>query len=222
MMVSPLLLTESFQNALDYAYILHRGQTRKGPEAIPYLGHLLGVSSLVIEHGGNETEAIAALLHDSIEDVGEEIIPELLARFGSEVLDIVLGCTDASREAKSRVKDARADWLDRKERYVQSIPEKTEATRLVSLADKVYNARSIQEDYRDMGDALWSRFTAGKWGTLWYYRMLTEAFRKTSSDSHPRYQRLVKLLVRTTQDTERLLGVSDYGAGEFKQHFLRM
>lgn len=222
MMVSSVLLTDSFQNALDFAYQKHHTQTRKGPLPIPYLGHLLGVCSLVIEHGGNETEAIAALLHDTIEDVGETAIPEIRSQFGNEVLDIVLGCTDASKEAKARVQDVRADWLNRKERYLQTIPEKAASTRLVALADKVYNARSVQEDYLDIGDAVWSRFTGGKWGTLWYYRMLTDAFRKTGSDTHPRYQRLVKLLSRTTQETERMLGVSDYGAGEFKLHFLRM
>ncbi|GEM49671.1 HD domain-containing protein [Deinococcus cellulosilyticus] len=222
MMVSPALLTESFQIALDFAYRNHHTQTRKGPLPVPYLGHLLGVCSLVIEHGGNETEAIAALLHDTIEDVGEAAIPDIRRLFGDEVLDIVLGCTDASKEAKDRAQDVRADWLGRKERYLQGIPDKSASARLVALADKVYNARSIQEDYLDIGDAVWSRFTGGKWGTLWYYRALTEAFRKTSSDLHPRYQRLVKLLARTTQETERMLGVSDYGAGEFRQHFLRM
>lgn len=222
MQVVPTQLTQTFQTALDFAYQQHHTQTRKGPFAIPYLGHLLGVCSLVIEHGGSEIEAIAALLHDTIEDVGEAAIPEIEALFGPEVLAIVQGCTDATREAKAQVQDVRADWLQRKEKYLQGLAEKPASARLVSLSDKVYNARSIQEDYLEVGDALWSRFTGGKWGTLWYYRRLAEVFKRTSSENHPQYQRLVKLLIRTTHETERLLGVTEHGAGEFRQHFLRM
>lgn len=221
MMTPSSLLTSSFQTALDYAYQQHHSQLRKGPQPIPYLGHLLGVSSLVIEHGGTEQEAIAALLHDTIEDVGETAMAEILSLFGPEVLEMVLGCTDASKEAKEQTTDVKADWLTRKENYIQKIPEKTPSTRLVALADKVYNARSIQEDFLELGDAVWSRFNAGKWGTLWYYRALTDAFKRTSSEHHPRYLRLVKLLDRTTRETERLLGVGELGAGEMKQRFVR-
>lgn len=163
------MLTQKFNEALTYAADLHREQMRKGSR-IPYVAHLLAVSSIALEHGANEDEAIAALLHDSVEDQGAKY-DELARRFGQPVASIVKGCTDAEVIPKP-------PWRERKETYIAQIAKgSTPSVRLVSSADKLHNARSILADYRLLGDKLWSRFTGGKEGTLWYYRALVDAYR---------------------------------------------
>jgi GTP pyrophosphokinase len=165
------MLTPRFEEALRYATRLHAGQTRKGG-AVPYIAHLLGVASLVLEHGGDEDEAIAALLHDAIEDQGgDPTRQEIARRFGQRVREIVDGCTDADTIPKP-------PWRERKEAYLAHLPEASASVRLVSAADKLYNVRSLVSDYRQLGEAVWSRFNGGRAGTLWYYRALVEAFRQ--------------------------------------------
>ena len=147
------MLSEKFDDALAYAARLHRQQTRKG-SAIPYVAHLLAVCSLVIEHGGSEDQAIAALLHDAAEDQGgETILGEIRARYGPAVAEIVADCTDAWTEPKPA-------WRPRKEAYLAALPSKPRGSLLVSLADKTHNAGAILGDYRRMGEALWDRFNA--------------------------------------------------------------
>ncbi|MDZ7844562.1 MAG: HD domain-containing protein [Anaerolineales bacterium] len=160
-------LSETFQQALNFAAELHRGQIRKNNQ-IPYLSHLLGVTSLVLECGGTESEAAAALLHDAVEDQGgRETLLEIQHRFGEEIAAIVEGCTDAYTIPKP-------PWRARKEKYLHSLGSASPSVRLVSLADKVHNARSLHRDLLTCGESIWSEFKGGKEGTLWYYQSLTE------------------------------------------------
>ncbi len=163
------MLTQRYADALQWAWKLHDGQLRKGT-SIPYISHLIAVSSLALEHGANEDEAIAALLHDAVEDAGGRPTLELIrTRFGPAVADIVDGCTDADTIPKP-------PWRDRKEAYLAHMAAAPPPVRLVSSADKLHNARAILLDLRVHGEALWQRFTPGKDGTLWYYRSLVSAF----------------------------------------------
>jgi len=131
----------------------------------------LAVASLVIEHGGDEDEAIAALLHDAVEDQGGlETHDRIAARFGATVAEIVMGCSDSTIEPKP-------PWRSRKEAYIAHIAAGApDSVLLVSAADKLHNARAILTDYREQGEALWQRFTGGRAGTLWYYRALADVF----------------------------------------------
>jgi (p)ppGpp synthase/HD superfamily hydrolase len=163
------VLGERFDRALVFAARTHRTQVRKG-SGIPYVGHLLGVCSLVIEDGGGEDEAIAALLHDAVEDQGgEDMLKQIREAFGDEVAAIVLACSDTMQEPKP-------PWQQRKETYLAHLAEQPGSVLLVSLADKLFNARSILRDYFEVGDQLWTRFRAGRDDQLWYYRELANAF----------------------------------------------
>ena len=164
-------LTHRYTQALDLARTLHT-ERRKGTD-IPYLAHLLSVSALVLEHGGTEDQAIAALLHDSAEDHGGEArIVELRTQFGDEVADMVLACSDSLTDDKAD----KQPWWPRKVQYLDGLAHEPLDALVVSAADKVHNARSILGDYRLMGDDLWSRFnpTAGRIGSLWYYTRLVQ------------------------------------------------
>lgn len=166
------LLSDRFDEALAYASRLHREQRRKGTN-IPYISHLLSVAALVLEHGGNEDQAIAGLLHDAVEDQGgQKTLDEIRRRFGETVATIVADCTDAWEDPKP-------EWRPRKEAYIATLPTKDRISLLVSLADKTHNARAILHDYRDIGDPLWGRFSGGKEGTLWYYRTLSTFYSET-------------------------------------------
>lgn len=186
-------LTERFTRALTMACDLHRTQARKGTQ-IPYVAHLLGVASIALEHGASEDEAIAAVLHDAVEDQGgAPTLARIEREFGKPVADIVAGCTDTDIEPKP-------PWRARKEAYVAGIEKKAASTRLVSAADKLHNARAILADYRVVGDALWARFSGGRDGTLWYYRSLVDAFARAGRT------RLVDELDRTVTELEKLAG----------------
>jgi GTP pyrophosphokinase len=190
------MLSPRFDVALVFASRLHAGQARKGT-AVPYVAHLLAVAAIVLEYGGNETEAIAALLHDAIEDQGGAATRETIRRlFGEEVVSIVNGCTDAETTPKP-------PWRERKEAYVEHVRHATSAVRLVSAADKLHNARSILADLRACGEQIWSRFKGGRDGTLWYYRSLVEAYR-AGGQSTP----LVEELDRVVTEIERLASSS--------------
>lgn len=168
------MLSNRFTEALTYATELHANQVRKG-SGVPYIAHLLGVTSIALEYGANEDEAIAALLHDAVEDQGGAATrEEIRRRFGNTVTAIVDGCTDAEIIPKP-------PWRQRKEAYIAHIPTASPSVLLVSAADKLHNARSILKDYRILGEAVWERFKGGKEGSLWYYRALVEAFRQTGS-----------------------------------------
>ncbi|KZC17488.1 guanosine polyphosphate pyrophosphohydrolase [Rhodanobacter sp. FW510-R12] len=173
-------LTGRFSQAVDYARIAHAAQCRKGSN-IPYLYHLLGVASLVIEFGGNEDQAIAGLLHDTLEDCGEAHEAVIRSRFGDAVADIVRDCTDGTAEGKASHTDPEAkrrDWIERKLAYLAHLREAPDATLLVSACDKLHNARAIVQDLEDpeVGTGVFDRFTGGRAGTLGYYHSLAEIF----------------------------------------------
>src|SRR3984893_16072009 len=158
-----------FLRAFNFAAEKHAGQTRK-TTTIPYVAHLMGVASLVLEFGGDEDMAIAALLHDVVEDCGgAPMLKEVRRRFGSRVAKIVDGCTDSDTCPKP-------PWRERKEAYIRHLKSADAETRLVSAADKLNNVRSIVSDYREVGESVWARFTGGRDGTLWYYRALLQEF----------------------------------------------
>ena len=161
------LLGPRFDDALHWASDLHRQQTRKGTP-VPYLAHLLGVASIALELGADEDGAIGALLHDAVEDQ-DVTVADVEARFGPAVARIVADCTDADTIPKP-------PWRERKQAYLDKLPDKPAASLLVSLADKTYNASAIVEDLRVHGDALWNRFTGGRDGSLWYYATLAGVY----------------------------------------------
>jgi len=163
--------SKRLQEAFTYASDLHADQKKKGTN-IPYLSHLLGVASMVLVHEGDEDETIAALLHDAVEDQGGlPTLEEIRKRFGDRVAQIVEGCTDADAIPKP-------PWRERKEKYIAHLRQADASVRRVSAADKLYNVRSIVEDYRKVGESIWKRFTGKKDGTLWYYRTLAKTFRE--------------------------------------------
>ncbi|HET6175851.1 MAG TPA: HD domain-containing protein [Candidatus Sulfotelmatobacter sp.] len=183
-----------FLRAFQFAAEKHAGQTRKA-STIPYIAHLMGVASLVLEAGGDEDLAIAALLHDVVEDCGgAPMLKEVRRRFGSRVAKVVDGCTDADTFPK-------APWRERKETYIRHLKTADAGTRLVSAADKLHNVRSIVSDYRAIGESVWSRFKGGREGTLWYYRTLRDVF------LHHKRNRLTTELELVVNELESLAGV---------------
>jgi (p)ppGpp synthase/HD superfamily hydrolase len=185
------MTSSRFEAALIFAIRLHADQTRKGTN-IPYIAHLLGVASIVLEYGGNEDEAIAALLHDAIEDTNATR-QEICDRFGEEVAAIVHGSTDTDKKPKP-------DWWPRKRAYIERIPNESKSVLLVSAADKLENARAILADYRRIGESLWDRFNGKKEGTLWYYRSLANAYGMTGG-----HRGLIDELNRVVSEIERLV-----------------
>lgn len=172
------MLNGRFTQAVDYAREAHASQTRKGT-AIPYIAHLLGVASLVLDYGGDEDQAIAGLLHDTIEDQGEHHEALIRARFGDRVAAIVLACTDGTQEGKAAAQTPeakRADWEQRKRRYLAHLADASDDALLVSGCDKLHNARAIVTDLRAIGPAVFDRFTGKRDGTLWYYREIIGVF----------------------------------------------
>lgn len=185
------VFSKRFISALGYTAKLHAEQIRKRSER-PYIGHLLGVASIVIEYGGDEDMAIAALLHDAVEDQGGlPRLQEIQRRFGKRVADIVDGCTDAYTEPKS-------PWLDRKRAYIARVAGENADVRLVSAADKLSNARETLYEVRVHGESVYERFAGKKQGTLWYYRELLRVFRLAGTNP------LVEELGRVVSELVRL------------------
>ncbi len=181
-----MVLTSRFEEALLFATRLHAEQRRKGT-TIPYIAHLLSVCSIVLEHGGSEDEAIAALLHDAVEDQGgAPTRAEIRRRFGPQVAAIVDGCTDSDVMPK-------LPWRARKAAYITHLRVAPPSVRLVSLADKLHNTRALLADYRLLGEALWSRFHGGKAGTLWYYRVVVDTL--CEAGSTPLIEELERVVV---------------------------
>lgn len=163
------ILTQRFDKGLIYASEVHRLHLRKATE-IPYISHLLGVSSLVLEYGGDEDQAIAGLLHDAVEDYGgQRRLDHIRMEFGDRVADIVADCTDSWTDPKP-------EWRTRKSEYIESMAHKPDTSLLVSLADKTHNARAIVSDLHEIGDKLWTRFSAQQGQVIWYYRSLADVF----------------------------------------------
>jgi len=189
-----------FLDALEAAAVMF-ATTRRKKTSIPYVAHLLGVCAIVLEHGGTEDEAIAALLHDTLED----ITPTKQARrtvraFGDDVYGIVLGCTDGTPDKKGR----KAPWRERKEAYVAALEHEPGPVLLVSAADKLHNARAIVADLRATGEKVWKRFNAPKDDILWYYGAVVDAFR-----ANPAHQvALVDEIERVVAEMRRLSSVA--------------
>jgi (p)ppGpp synthase/HD superfamily hydrolase len=182
-----------FERALVFATQKHAGQHRKGT-TVPYVGHLLGVASLVLEAGGDEDLAIAALLHDVVEDCGgAPMLKEIRRRFGKRVAYVVEGCTDSDLTPKP-------PWLERKKAYIAHLRTADSDTRLVSAADKLYNVRSIVAAYREIGEKVWKRFLGKRDGTLWYYRALLDEFKRKQATP------LIRELERAVIELEAVVG----------------
>jgi len=169
-------VTRRYAEAVAYACAAHRGQVRKGSET-PYVAHPLAVSALVLQYGGDEDQAIAALLHDVLEDCGEKHALEIEAHFGPRVLGIVRACTDG-------VAGEKAPWRQRKVAYIDHLQHVHEDALLVSLCDKLHNASAIHADLLRHGAAVFDRFTADADGTVWYYDSLAKVFQRRLS-GHP-------------------------------------
>jgi len=194
------LLTSQFNRAVKYAGKIHTG-FRKGTR-VPYMAHLLGVASIVLGETGyvgmdvTEDMAIAALLHDAVEDEGGMArLRDIEAKFGPTVARIVAGCSD-SFEPKGRKKAA---WIIRKRAYIERLPREPRDALLVSAADKLYNARAILEDYRQIGPDVWKRFKRGRDEQLWYFDALLKIFNAKCPD-----WRIIQELQRTVAQLRRI------------------
>jgi (p)ppGpp synthase/HD superfamily hydrolase len=188
-----IMLSDRFPEAVRYAAEAHKGQPRKGT-AIPYLSHLLGVTSIVLDDGGNEDEAIAGLLHDAAEDQGgRERLEDIRTRFGDTVARIVEACTDSWATPKE-------PWIERKRKYVEHAKHLDPASLRVSAADKVHNAYAILRDLRAHGEGVWERFNARPDDIIWYYKSLVHSFRESGGGS------LVDELERIVRGIEREMG----------------
>jgi (p)ppGpp synthase/HD superfamily hydrolase len=188
----PPSLGSRLQRAFAYAAEKHAGQTRK-QTAVPYLSHLMAVAALVLEAGGDEDMAIAALLHDVVEDCGGmPRLREVRKQFGPRVAKIVEGCTDSYVEPKP-------EWWERKKKYLREVKRADADTRLVSASDKLHNVRTILADYREQGESIWKRFIGKKDGTLWYYRALSDEYQKRNPN------RITRELEITVAELERLV-----------------
>jgi (p)ppGpp synthase/HD superfamily hydrolase len=188
----PLLVTPRFRQALDWASVLHARQARKGT-TIPYVSHLLAVCALVLENGGDEDEAIAALLHDAVEDQGgKPVLEEIRRRFGSRVAGIVAECTDTDETPKP-------PWKKRKEDYVARLHEASPEALRVSCADKLHNLRSVLADYRSVGERVFDRFSATRDEVLWYYRSVLGVYAIRGAGAH------AEELARVLADLEELV-----------------
>jgi GTP pyrophosphokinase len=184
-------LSAQFDEALMYAAHVHATQVRKGTNT-PYIAHLLGVCSIALEYGANQTEAIAALLHDAVEDQGGlQRLDDIRARFGSDVAEIVLGCSDSFQTPKP-------PWEERKRAYLAHLPAASPSVLLVSASDKLYNAQATLRDLYRVGNDVWKRFNVPREKTLWYYQELVNVFRRVGP------ARLSDELARVVTEMERV------------------
>jgi len=188
MKLSPL-----FEAALQFALTAHKGHLRKGTQ-IPYVAHLLAVASIVLDYGGDEDGAVAALLHDSVEDRGVDP-EEIRRRFGDKAADIVVACSDSLEKNP----DNKADWRERKDAYLEHLKTAPPPVILVSAADKLHNVRSIVKDLLEIGHRVWTRFKGGKDGSLWYYETLVKTLKARGE-----HRMLVDELARTVAELQRL------------------
>jgi GTP pyrophosphokinase len=191
----PFPLGPRFQEALAFAARIHTGQYRKGT-TIPYVSHVLAVAALALENGADEDVAMAAVLHDAVEDGGGlPVLDDIRARFGDRVAGIVMECTDA-------VATPKPPWRPRKEAYLAHLATASEGARLVTLCDKVHNATSIVRDLGREGTAFWDRFNAGPRDTVWYYRGVLEAL--SGREDRP----LLAVLRAAVEELERMITAS--------------
>lgn len=194
-----VILTPRYADAVLYASTLHANQARKST-TIPYISHLLGVSSLILEAGGDEDMAIAGLLHDGPEDQGgQETLDEIRTRFGPRVAHIVEGCTDSLAEDP----EDKEDWRSRKEKYIAHLKEADDDSLTVSLADKLHNARAIVSDLMITGPSTWKRFNeqASPEAILWYYGQVLQVGQQRNGNAF-----LVTNLGESVREMQRLRG----------------
>jgi (p)ppGpp synthase/HD superfamily hydrolase len=183
-------LSDRFSKALVYAAELHARQRRK-VSGVPYVAHLLRVAGIALGYGADEDEAIAALLHDAVEDQGGARTREKIRRrFGDRVVEIIDGCTDTDQDPKP-------PWRRRKAAYLARLKNASPSVRLVSASDKLDNARSLLISYRWLGEWLWEKFSGGRDGVLWYYRSVVDTLKQ--ADTNP----LVDELDRVVSEIER-------------------
>jgi (p)ppGpp synthase/HD superfamily hydrolase len=184
--------TDRFSQALNWAEGMHRGSFRKDT-SVPYISHLLAVSSLVMENGGDENQAIAALLHDAVEDCGgEPVLQEIQKIFGEEVASIVSECSDTVLQGGEH---EMVPWKERKIAYIAAISKKSSAAILVTCADKLHNATCIVQDVRTHGDSVWERFNAEPKEIVWYYEaVVSEIEKRTNSSIYVRLREEVAVL----------------------------
>jgi (p)ppGpp synthase/HD superfamily hydrolase len=200
----PPPLGPRLQRAFRYAAEKHAGQTRK-KSAVPYLSHLMAVASLVLEAGGDEDMAIAALLHDVVEDCGGmPRLREIRKQFGTRVAKIVEGCTDSFGEPKP-------EWLERKKDYLREVKHVDRETRLVSASDKLHNVRTILADYRQDGETIWTRFSGKREGTLWYYRALSDEYQRRNRN------RITHEVAIAVEELEQATGVRPGGVPKMRR-----
>jgi (p)ppGpp synthase/HD superfamily hydrolase len=200
-------LEKRLHNAFVLASLLHGAQRRKGSDT-PYIAHLMAVCSLVLEAGGSEDQAIAALLHDSVEDQGgAPMLDAIRVAFGDEVANIVKGCTDTDEAHKP-------SWRPRKERFLVRVPDMSYDVRLVVTADKLHNVRSILADYRQYGEELWPRFTGKKDGTLWYYATMTRLLMNCLRPDETNLRNMTEELQRNVAELMGLAGLPDLSPGD--------
>jgi (p)ppGpp synthase/HD superfamily hydrolase len=159
----------------------------------------MAVSAIALEYGATEDEALAALLHDAVEDQGgPPVLAQIRARFGDNVAEIVAGCTDTDQVHKP-------SWWPRKERFIERLGEAPYSVRLVVAADKLHNVQSVLADYRRLHDDLWLRFTGGKGGTLWFYRALSDTLRHALRPDEVQLNLLLDEIERNVIELERLV-----------------
>ena len=173
----PIILTWRFDTALQFASGLHHDQTRKGGP-IPYVAHLMSVCALVLEAGGDEDQAMAALLHDAVEDRGgRSTLDTIRQMFGDRVANTVESCSDSTATNP----EEKLPWRERKDNYLEHLRNANADALIVSAADKLHNARAILADYRELGEGLWSRFNAPKQDQLWFYGEMATTLRQTAA-----------------------------------------
>ena len=186
-------LTNKLDRAFGYAHEVHDGQFKKGT-SVPYLGHLMGVSSIVLGDGGSEDEAVAALLHDAAEDHGGRArLDDIRSRFGDNVARIVEDCTDSWDTPKP-------SWLARKQAYIQRARMLPSPSLRVSIADKVHNTYGLLRDLRNIGEKVWERYDVSADDVLAYYESLVRAYREAGGG------RLVDELERIVRGIQREMG----------------
>ncbi len=191
------MLTQRLAQALALALRAHEGQVRKGTR-IPYIAHPLGVVSIALDLGATEDQAIAALLHDVLEDGGPQYEPLIQAQFGDEVLALVRACTDGIPDGMGE----KAEWGERKRAYLAHLAQAPAEVLLVSGSDKLHNARAIVSDLIATGSEVFKRFKAGREGTLWYYRAMADLFTQRRAP-------MAVMLEREVRQMERLAGAAN-------------
>ena len=193
---------KDFESALKFASRLHADQPRKGSDA-PYISHLLAVAAIALEHGATEKEAVAALLHDAVEDQGgQETLDKIRRRYGKRVASIVAACSDTDELPKP-------PWRERKEAYVARLRSEPYSVRLVVAADKLHNVRHLLSSYRVHGEDLWSSFKGGRDGTLWYYRAVVDALVAVAEPGERQLRAIIDEIDRTLAALELLMAEQD-------------